>query len=114
MNYQHTQTPPSFAHSPSNEKIIRESHELRDHDTSCPCTTYLSPCHTAMVFSFVVSNPAVGLVTAKQAFSSTAIRGPSIHARCLSVPNFTTGLSPTMLMWIAEAPLAPAADLAIA
>ena len=67
-----------------------------------------------MVLSLVVSRPVVGSVTAKHAFSRPSIRGFSIRAFCSAVPNFTTGLSPKMFMWMAEAALAPPPDSAIA
>ena len=52
--------------------------------------------------------PASGSVTAKQALSRPAISGGSQRRFCSSVPNTTTGCSPKMFMWIAEAPESPA------
>ena len=57
-----------------------------------------------------MSSPASGSVTAKQVFSSPAIRGGRNRRFCSSVPKTTTGCNPKMFMWIAEAPLNPAPD----
>ena len=57
-----------------------------------------------------MSSPASGSVTAKQVFSLPAISGGRKRRFCSSVPKTTTGCSPKMFMWIAEAPLNPAPD----
>ena len=61
-----------------------------------------------------MSSPASGSVTAKQVFSLPAINGGRKRCFCSSVPKTTTGCSPKMFMWIAEAPLNPAPDSATA
>ncbi|MNL00833.1 hypothetical protein D3C87_1212800 [compost metagenome] len=65
---------------------------------------------TACVFRWVVSSPASGSVTAKQAFSCPAISGGSAAACWASEPNTTTGFRPNTFMWMADAPENPAPD----
>ena len=62
----------------------------------------------------MVSSPASGSVTAKQAFSVPAISGGRKRAFCSSLPNTTTGLRPKMFMCSAEAPENAAPDSAMA
>ena len=62
----------------------------------------------------MVSRPALGSVTAKQAFSLPAISGGRKRCFCSSVPNITTGWRPKMFMCTAEAPDMPAPDSAMA
>src|SRR6266700_2665470 len=66
----------------------------------------------ARVLSRVVSSPASGSVTAKQAFSLPAISGGRKRSFCSALPKTTTGFSPKMFMWIDEAPENPAPDAA--
>ena len=63
---------------------------------------------------FVVSSPAFGSVTAKQARFSPRMSGGSMRAFCSSVPATTTGLRPKMLRCTADAPLKAAPDSAMA
>src|SRR5262249_51763394 len=58
----------------------------------------------------VVSRPASGSVTAKQALSLPAISGGSMRRFCSSVPNTTTGWRPEIFMGTPSAPLMAAPD----
>ena len=55
-----------------------------------------------------MSSPELGSVTAKHILSSPEIRGGSQASHCSREPNFTTGMGPKMLRWIALAPEKPA------
>src|SRR3546814_19835611 len=55
------------------------------------------------VLILVVSNPASGSVTPKQAFCSPATSGFSQRCFCSGVPCTTTACGPNKLIWIAEA-----------
>jgi hypothetical protein len=57
----------------------------------------------AKVSMLVVSRPALGSVTPKQAFCSPLISGVSQRAFCSAVPCTTMACGPNRLMWMVEA-----------
>jgi hypothetical protein len=67
---------------------------------------------SARVSRLEVSSPEFGSVTAKHILSSPEMMRGRWCSRWASVPNFTIGMGPKMLRWMALAPEKPAPDCA--